>query len=188
MIWNIAIKKEKQKMHKSFFRIILGSIVLALASCSTLEYQTNIDWDFEQVVISVNRLDYSGPPMLSIEGVYVTIENKHSRPITIDWDKSSIDINGAHRVFLSGQQYADAGKPIPSLTLAPGSKISTEISTADGYYYLTDEKTGRDSWYSKEYIGVERVMLLLYFTIDGQERYATVTIADIKAISTIKAK
>ncbi len=78
------------------------------------------------------------------QGIILTLENKTDDVIEVDWNSSNL--NGSN-LFLEGQKYIDAGRAVPATVIAPYSKITKNVFSADNVYYSSGKYGG---WHQSE--------------------------------------
>ena len=120
----------------------LSCAVLVLASCQSFlsngqpdfTFTVNSPYQDDLVLISVSGLEMVNRLTTGnqVVGLEVEIRNKSDKPLTIKWGDSSIEYNNkSHVVFLDGQFYSDAGKPMPDAYLPPGRRVTSGVVPAN---------------------------------------------------------
>jgi len=144
------------------------AVALIMASCTSTPTQYSAttedpygDAAIRMTLTSVDRL-FGNP-----KGIYAELKNLTQQPVTVVWNRSSIDDNsGSHPVFLAGMKYIDAGRGVPDRLIPAGSFISAGVYPADRV----------------SFVGSKWVMLGLYdgpisltlcVLVGGQERFYT---------------
>lgn len=105
------------------------------------------------------------------KGVLLTVENATDDVVTVKWSASTIGFDGlSHSVFLTGQKYIDAGRPMPDQVIAPKSKIETGVYPADNVHYVS----GRYGGWEMRGIIDRTVALTLCVETGTEKRFYTI--------------
>lgn len=99
-------------------------------------------------------------------GIRLKVENKSEDYVEIVWDSSSI---GSSKVFIAGQKFTDAGKPVPNSIIPPHTAVESNIWPADEIYYYRGWEHDEMSYPTK---------LIIKFKQD-QEEVSTVLEVDV---------
>ena len=141
-----------------FSLLVLG--VLLIGGCTNIpKYQ----YDYSYTVVKDNKNYNVDVVNYNERGVLVSVKNNTDDVIEIDWNGSNIS---GSNIFMGGQKYIDAGKPIPSTVIAPQGTVQKELYRADSVSYSSY------GW-SVGYMGYP-VELILKVIVNGKAEFEVI--------------
>jgi hypothetical protein len=108
-----------------------------------------------------------------IHGLNAVIKNNTNQILRIHWDKSSISYNNSsHTIFLSGQKFIDATKPVPATVIPANGTDSKSLFSSQQPFYAT---AGFVGWRIVP-IQAKKITLVLCVAAGDREDYYTIEV------------
>lgn len=162
------------------FLYLAGALTLVLSSCMTTPkeplrpYTITVTSEDEAAGIHISATYFTSKELFGGEGIggfNVTFKNSTSRIARVIWEESSINYNGnSFPVFIDGQKYAEASRPMPPTIITVGATVSKSVYSAAQPDYVSGQYGG---WRMRP-IHAASVQIVLCVEYEETKTYFTV--------------